>query len=347
MDVYKFINSKDIRSHCEKTGHKFNPLEIAFLIYQSDHHTIVEKHAAWNELICTMPDVVIERRANCEYHDSLHKFLRKYMTLENKLLEDFFANKDGCVYRFDKIVLPHYYGVEADDIDFDIPSETGKNLYSNFAAGLAIENRDNEEHTNEIVYYKVIKYYVLSDINQAPSGMTILVDSKGAPLKIEEVLHRTFLTKAEKELLYMSFDGMWINVPTPFKEGDIVFVHCYLHGYGGEPFVLTSLCTDAKDELGERRIRRLQKNGDISDMTAFGYRIHRKTGCIRYEYDHDYLSLEYYEKPLKGAYQKLASISRFMKEKLPIDTLINSCCYIDSKTDADTFFKQIDYLSVK
>lgn len=43
MNIYEFINSKDIREHCEKIGHKFNSIECAYLIYQSQNHTLPGK----------------------------------------------------------------------------------------------------------------------------------------------------------------------------------------------------------------------------------------------------------------------------------------------------------------
>lgn len=131
MNTYQFINSKDIRSYCEKIGHKFNSLETAFLIYQSRNHTVAEKHSYWNKLIETMPDMVIEKRLNCPHYDSLHEFLRQYMVLENSLLKRFFAAEDDGVYRFDKRYLPVYYGFNENRYYQDryIDYETGSNLY--------------------------------------------------------------------------------------------------------------------------------------------------------------------------------------------------------------------------
>lgn len=84
MDILRFINSKDIREHLRSIRYEFNSLETAWLIYQSHDATIDEKHKAWNELIETMPDCPIEKRLNTVAQDSLHAFLRLYMTLEER-----------------------------------------------------------------------------------------------------------------------------------------------------------------------------------------------------------------------------------------------------------------------
>ena len=86
MDIFRFVNSKDVREHLRDIGYEFNSLEAAWLIYQCRDAAIDEKHKAWNELIATMPDCPIEKRTNTAAQDSLHAFLRQcmsnYMNLE-------------------------------------------------------------------------------------------------------------------------------------------------------------------------------------------------------------------------------------------------------------------------
>ncbi len=89
MDLLKFINSNDIRNHLEKIGYEFNSLEAAWLIYQCRNATVTEKHKAWNELTETMPDCRIEERWFTPGRESLHEFLKKYMELEDKYINDF------------------------------------------------------------------------------------------------------------------------------------------------------------------------------------------------------------------------------------------------------------------
>lgn len=98
MNIYQFINSKDIRTHCEKIAYQFNAVEAAFLIHHSRLHSIAEKHAAWQELIRTMPDMPIKPRKACKGFDSVHLFLQQYMSLENALLQKFFASQENYVY---------------------------------------------------------------------------------------------------------------------------------------------------------------------------------------------------------------------------------------------------------
>ena len=65
MDIYSFVNSKDIREHLRKMDYRFNSLETAWLIYQCRHISYEEQKAAWIELINTMPDCEVPKRSNC------------------------------------------------------------------------------------------------------------------------------------------------------------------------------------------------------------------------------------------------------------------------------------------
>ena len=46
MNVYRFINSKDIREHLEFIKYPFGSLEAAWIIYQCRFASLEEKHAA-------------------------------------------------------------------------------------------------------------------------------------------------------------------------------------------------------------------------------------------------------------------------------------------------------------
>ena len=38
IDVYEFINSKDVADICRKTEHKFSAMECAYFVWRSNHH---------------------------------------------------------------------------------------------------------------------------------------------------------------------------------------------------------------------------------------------------------------------------------------------------------------------
>lgn len=246
MDIYEFINSKDVREHCRKIGHEFNSIETAFLIYQSQNHTIQQKHDAWGEIIETFPDMPIAERLNCPHYDSLHDMLKQYMTLESRILSDFSIDESNCFHSCWTL----YY------------TETDRLC----------------QHEFDLV---------------------------------------NILTDEEIDLFY-SLDGLWIDVPTPFRKGDIVFENREKIGFPREPFVLTELCTDKETENEKKIFERVKKQGDSSDMIAYGYWFLPDQNKLYYECIHNYLNLEYYTGELTDGYQVLNEISCKVKDGIEI-----------------------------
>ena len=89
MDIYRFLDSNDIRAHLQSLRYDFTLPEAAFLVWQCATAPLSEKHAAWRELIKTMPDCRMERRRNMCEIQSMHGFLQEYIELEEKQLRGF------------------------------------------------------------------------------------------------------------------------------------------------------------------------------------------------------------------------------------------------------------------
>ena len=80
MDVFSFINSRDIRDYLKQIEYRFNSLEVAWLIWQCRSMSYEDKKGAWQEVINTMTDCKVESRANVKGWDSLHSMLRQYIS---------------------------------------------------------------------------------------------------------------------------------------------------------------------------------------------------------------------------------------------------------------------------
>lgn len=46
MNIYEYFNSQDMAEHCKKLGRSFTGREVAYLIWQSNHHMLHQKIAA-------------------------------------------------------------------------------------------------------------------------------------------------------------------------------------------------------------------------------------------------------------------------------------------------------------
>lgn len=74
-------------------------LMAAYHVWRSSD-TLAEKHAAWREIIETVPDEAIPFANWKAPRESVHAFLRDYMALENRLLREFYDADGQIAYNY-------------------------------------------------------------------------------------------------------------------------------------------------------------------------------------------------------------------------------------------------------
>jgi len=304
MDILRFVNSKAIREHLREIGYQFDPLEAAWLIYRCKTATIKEKHAAWEELIRITPDLDIPERAGCEYQESLHAFLKKYMEIQDRLVSDYMGDFCGGIGSDGK---PYVY--EFEYMYKDGTSHKWPAVFSEFMALYeSIMEPDKDVESIRCVRFQIDNI----DIPDA-AELTPTFDFLGVyPWRIEN--------QAESDLFFSVFQDMWFEFPTPFKKGDIIWdpgretgSHC------SGPFVFTKtsgLYSDSKEVL--------MKYGDETDMCAYGYFV-LPEGRIYSACIDNYMDMEYYEKEPDGAAKSLLALSSFLKGESDLAECIMSC----------------------
>lgn len=83
IDTASFLNSKDIADHWHKIGFACTPLQSAYIVWHNRTKTLAEKHAAWREIIGTMPDCPVatgHRKTNMGIPDALAGSLHEFFT---------------------------------------------------------------------------------------------------------------------------------------------------------------------------------------------------------------------------------------------------------------------------
>lgn len=361
MDLFRFIDSKDIREHLRQMGYSFTAPEAAFLVWQCRSTTLKEKIAAWREIIETMPDCSMVERMNMDAIPSVHKFLEQYIALMKRLLENFYC-EEHAVYS--------YGGSYRDGSDFD---EEYDRLYpdvTSCVAGLlndevipwaseaehavedylqTIENRE----CKSLPPYPVSLFEIASirlkkrSLTSPVDCITLILNDRLEPVAIDTF--GQFLTKEEENLL-LTFQGMWFAFPTPFKRGDIVFPcsegkHTFYFQHGNaagnrplppdELYVLDSLPTWGSEEMrqngfapdsnkvknSDRWLRNLTRNGDTSDLSFSAYYIYQKS--VIKEIEGNYLLLERYNGPLSGEHRLLGAVSKLLTGRIEPDIFLN------------------------
>ncbi len=328
MNVYKFIRSKDVREYNEKIGHKFNTLESCFLVWRNPELSLYEKHEAWRQICLEMPDMEIKERLNVDYHPSLYELIEKFVATDKFFINEFYREEDKAVYQY------RFYceGDNGWSEDFRTP-------YSSFDKMKKALEEDFDLPIVAIEYRKkyLDKEYKEIVISLKKDGTIMDVGFSGFT---DDFLNAHYLMDKQE-----FFEGLWIDVPTPFKVGDIVCSKKTPFGYriynGDQPFVLTFMANwSRKDsiERGDKRISERQDellayhkdSGDASDMTAHGYFLNtdyndRYTGEFFGECMHDYTDLEYYRGEFVGGERVLLPISYFIKGEIGEQTFVKAC----------------------
>lgn len=305
MDIYNFINSKDIKNHLKNIKYKFNSLETSWLIYQCKELNIDEKSEYWKEVISKMADCKIPKRINCTYWDSLHNFLNKYINAIQEEKSYFYKNDKNkdFVYTFSYNNPKDNHWCNNDNIFLDV-DECLKECHN-------ISNNCKLDSYN--IKFIIKKISVLN-----PKDVFEAIFENG---DIIEIIDNPKILKHNDDVLFNVFDGLYFDFPTPFKKGDILWIpECHKHGkrepdYCKGPFILESLATEYASED-------TKKYGDISDMSYNGL-FADKDGTVYWEYSFNYMNLEYFSDQHLPNEKILPVLSKYLKNELDIEVLLH------------------------
>lgn len=298
MDIYSFIESKNIREHCRKLGHQFNTVESAYLVWQSRDTPLIEKHSAWQEIIDTMPDMEWSR--NGKAWGSIHRCLERYMELEDRLVEDFFTADElkPCMGTY--------------------PSSTDM-MYNSIQLLAGDKGVDKIEHSG---WYKEMGEHHIIDDTQ------IWISHDERNLQVNYVVKSSFckdtfarfvmgssrevLSQDEVEFMKL-FENMWVYVPTPFKTGDLVISDDGIAVLNDWQF-----CPENREY-----IERMEREGNCHDMCCRVTDMAKGAYNIRYSAGF-YLRLEQYKGERSPKDRFLAALGSYYRSELDIQELLNA-----------------------
>lgn len=293
MDIFSFINSKDISAYLKEIHYECSTLEAAWIVYNSMNKTLEEKFLAWEEIIKTMPDCKVPKRRHTTAHESLFEYLEWYIATTKELIAEF--KQDG-VFKATAISPSHIKGY------FDVPRQ-----YKNFNAMLKACKRENNE-SNNIKYFKIEKINLYDSVPDneffyCPNEMKI----RAKDYTVLSVDYGTNNSSKYRRLVEV-FDGLWFDIPTPFKKGDIVFNTEY---DSPQVILLTELGINI-NKLPKRRYQAIKQRGDSTDM-LYKFYYAENDGSVWHEEGWNYMNLEYYRDKLKGKDKVLLPISMLLK----------------------------------
>lgn len=379
MDIFRFINSRDIRYHLKKIDYQFNTCEAAWLVGRSLTATLRERFDAWEEIIAAMPDCAPPRpQKTAPQSSSFHALLREYMALLKKKLA-WFCDGEGAVYQYELETTSEFF--------FD-DSGMYSDLFSDLESCLreCMEEWDEWEEGEErgrsnwpkVVGGTIIKRSLRGpdDGEEDEKRMKVKVNRQGELLSL---CYDSGIEWSEHEReIENLLSKMWIDFPTPFERGDILINIRDPQ----KPFVLSEIITwDSQRLLANgflpEEVKKREASKEDEEKSAAGEGIDYRSGKgywtwgsegadywpsaaywawyiggeseLYMEREEDYMELERWSGPLKGKYRVLQPVSCFLKEWvsegcMDIGLLCNAFALIKQEEQCKAFQKSLDYM---
>lgn len=314
FDVYDWMNSRDVADYNRKIGHRFNVMETAYLISENYVQTLAEKWEAYRWIMEHMPDMPVERRNNCGPYDSFHQALQQHMALVEGVLEEFQNPSSDAFYTYrvyaDPLRLDEFY--QSHDRDTDESWWDSEVYCCSYEECLdAIRKEISEDESGSIRHFDVTKKNIYGNWRETRL-ISVAIDRDLQVRGIADHMNLG-LFREEIDLLDM-FDAIWVDVPVPFKEGEIVYTDEREFGRRPRPFSLlhTANQVDRIVRGDMAFVEQKKRSGDSMDMTAHGIWIDQKVrGSVYWECMHAYHNMEYYRGPLEGYDRILKVIEQF------------------------------------
>ena len=312
IDPYSLINSKSIADYCRSINHKFNTLEIGILIYRCKHITLEKKMAYYNEILnnpTLYPNVEVKRHLHIE-RDTTAWDLMKGLTKGIEIELRFFNKPDkNAVFTLE---LNDKLGWHDSGVIF-------KTLHDvdNYIAKLVITGGDY------YITYRIIKKY----FNQAEKTIQTYRKNDANRFELFEIDDTIYSCDGPYGIKYNGIGTIWLDVPTPFKKGDIIT-------QGKEKAVIEWLCN--KDKEYVQRMK--SGKGDNSGMYYLCYVIDYYGGNERKVYLENmfnYDEFEYCTEELQEFDRILKAINSFISNKISLDLFLDAYNYCKAEDMAE------------
>ena len=289
-DDYNLVNSRAIADYCRSIKHKFNTEELAVLVYRNKRMDIKQKIAKYKDLIENYPDMEVIERINCKHYDSVKTMIQEEIDRLEKLHKELMEDNGNSIYEWK---------------EFEEITKTYDETYKKVV--------DYIDEYDDISYVQITKKSFEGEDNVIYAYYSV----------IDKKLQLYDITKKGDDFRE-SIDQIFLNIPTPFKKGDILAIsNASAKNFNdySDVFVLEYLST--WNETIEKRMK--EGNFDSSDMIGYGYYFTYDSGFeITCDHKWDYDSFEYYEGELKYRERFLKAISSLLKGKIEIELFLQA-----------------------
>jgi len=256
IDVYSLINSKDVEKHCRTINHQFNTKEIAALIIRCEKLSLQQKIEHFKEILKDpemYPDMIVKNHLIGER--KIWELIKGDIEKIKKVIKKFNQTEENSVF-----TLEYIQSCDKRIIDnFVFPELTQQGgifkTLKDVHKFIKIEGCSDEYYSG----YRIRKRYINSSFYSTH--------------KFEDYILFEYKRTGRKKFMLMNYDyhydddynlfsdiqNFWINIPTPFKKGDIVDTKSQ-YGKG----VVHHVCND-----DEEYFKGKEEDDDSMGMTCY------------------------------------------------------------------------------
>ena len=199
MNIYSYINSKDVREHLQNIEYYFTALEAAFIVYHSTQISLLEKIEAWREIAATFPPP--DETYPPDTIESKHfgkfpalKSIHDYAEMLEEAVQKFRVNENGlyrCEFHMIRKKLVKVMGNEWEDYSDSDWVEQG--FFSSYSSCLEHWKKEKGFDCDQI---KITKYKEISDYCRSRYGESLILNRNGEIIECQNlVLQNTILEK--------------------------------------------------------------------------------------------------------------------------------------------------------
>ena len=306
MDILNFFNSPDVAKHCRDIGHTFNAFECAVIISQCYTKTFEEKLAAYSAIIDEYPDMEIPGTWMHEKPTpSFHASLLQIIEYENQMMNKFLEQETNAFYQF-----------KLGNLDASRSYEYETIIINSYKKALRYAFETARLDNGCDIFGKALYNIAIRKIYLDRGGW---YDAKISELGKIIDLKSSFYIYGVHEQNPTELLDCYINIPVPFKKGDLLEDDSY-GNYMGNLFVLQFLSCDSPNH--ETKVMR----SDTSDMTAYVYYLNDDQ--VNCEHMHFYPNLRYSNRRLKGSERIMKFVSLYVQGKICLCELLGIQKYL-------------------
>ena len=314
MNIYSFLNSRDIAEHCRSIGKVWTTFEMAVIIGRSNI-PLKDKHTAWRELITNYPDMPTPENIHVDASDSMHKKLTELIVYEERIFELFKTPEPGAVY---------VYEVRCSRKGDTNKSESGFTEYEE-----TLENIKDLWLREEVSKIEVVRFFpyvpnnekgnIVATLDYDGNLYNLSVYNKDTP---RIVFHNT---RDLNDTINEQLSSFFIDIPMPFKRGDLLIAN-YGNGNKSDVFVLDYLARNDQSIIDRH------KKGKCDDMHMKGNGFFvDDDGILYWDHTGNDDCYEYYRGKLEGKERLLHYVNLFIhedKKEIGLPELLTMQCRI-------------------